>query len=347
MVVRHMRQQHERRERDAAPEPVDAKRAVPLPADLALASALGNRALAGVIAGRTLSRDDAPTPAATDTASEPGKEALSAEDKTRARVMIIGPLRAAAEQLHAGPKANMGSIVRHLEPVEMAVFGIKWPLDMQAGAFEPMQDLSSYVEMLRDLKLSDRQRITKIRTHWSTARKYLQAATQAIYKLNVPDKKHPERVPSDRAAPDMGTVQSLEGQLDATANDLAEAPRTKEGYEAVELTASGILEMFDSIEVKEVSDMVVQARHEFMSGMTELEVLADGKEEAIKDAAMQISLIADEYTVFLGDHPAEPPKADDEADPSADPTPPAPSAGAAVEPPKPAAPHTPEPAGAH
>jgi hypothetical protein len=346
MVVRHMRQQHERRERDEAPEPVDAKRAVPLPADRALASALGNRALAGVVAARTLSRDDAPAPAASDTPAQPGKEELSAEDKTRARVLIIGPLRAAAQQLQAGPKANIGSIVRHLEPVEMAVFGVKWPLEMQAGAFEPMQDLSSYVEMLRDLKLSDRQRITKIRTHWSTAKKYLYEATQAIYKLNRPDKQHPDRVPSDRAVPDMGTIQALEGQLDATAKDLAEAPRTKEGYQAVESTAADLLEMFDSIEVEEVESMVTEARHEFMSGITELEVLAEGKEEAVKDAAMQISLIADQYTVFLGDHPAEPPKTDDEADPSADPTPPAPKDVRVVEPPTPGA-KTPEPAGAH
>jgi hypothetical protein len=360
-----MHERTEQHQQDEASEPVAVEPPAPIANDLALASAVGNRALAMAIASqrggapaRRIARDGAPpAPGTADAPADAANDEFKEEDKERARRTIIGPLRAAATQLGAGPKANMGSIARHLRPVFLGVVGIKWkPPEVASEAVQALDDLPAIIDMVEDLKLSDRQKIGKIRGHWATSKRDLDQAEKRIRDANVPSKKHPDQQMREGAAEDMAAIMALHDQVDATMKDLAEAPRTQEGYKAVLETAGNIMGQFETIKPPDDFSMVATARGAFIEGIGDLIVLAEGKEEAIKAAATELSQMADKIAGLVGDAPPEEHKDDDEPDPSATPTPapvapPGPNPLPPPPPPPPgggAAPgNTPAPAGAH
>ena len=102
-----------------------------------LASAIGNRALSNLIttgslsrkplgregpaATRVIARDDPdpPLPVKPDPPAVK-KVDFPEADKERARRMVVGPLRAVAEKLAVGEKADIAWVLRHLKPIPTA-----------------------------------------------------------------------------------------------------------------------------------------------------------------------------------------------------------------------------------
>ena len=342
-----MQERIEQREHEDAPERVAVEPPAPIANDLALASAVGNRALAMAVASqrannpaRRIARQDVPpAPVTLNAPAEPEKDEFKEEDKERARRTVIGPLRAASTQLEAGPKANMGSIARHLRPVFVAAVGVKWkPADVASEAIEALDDLPAIIDIVEDLKLSDRQKIGKIRGHWATSKRDLDQAEKRIREANMPSKKHPDQQMREGAAEDMAAIMALHDQVDATMKDLAEAPRTQEGYKAVLDTAGSIMGQFETIKPPDDYSFVATAKGAFIEGIGDLIVLAEGKEEAIKAAATELAQMADKIAGLVGDAPPEEHKDDDAPDPSANPAPVAPPGPNPLPPPPPPAP---------
>jgi hypothetical protein len=365
-MVAAMRDKVEQAEQAQIPEPaaVEVEQPALRSGDLALASAVGNRAMAMAVASqrgsagtRRLSRDgDPPGPGGDTAPGEPAKDEFKDADKDRARKMVIAPLRAAAAQLETGPKANFSSISRHLRPVQPAVMGVNWqPADVQIQAFNAVEELPAIIDLLDSLKLSDRQVIQKTKQHWAAAKRDLRNAEQFMQKQNIPDAKHPDRLPRDGFLQDYAAVTALEEQVDATIKDLAQAPRTQEGYKAVEDTAAGIADQFSTVNPIDDAGNVLGAKGNFIEGIGQLAPLALGKEDAIKGAKGDLIRMADNLAQLVGDEPAESPKEDPDPDPSANPSPPtpAPQGPNPLPPPpapggsnKPATPAAPAPAGA-
>jgi hypothetical protein len=328
-----MRDKVEQEEQAQIPEPaaVETEQSAPRSDDLVLASAVGNRAMAmavaaqrGGVSRQRISRDVdvPPAPVTLNAPAEKEKEAFHEEDKDRARKTVIAPLRAGAEQLGAGTKANIGSVIRHVQPVTNAIIGVKWqPPELLSQAMATVAELPADIEALKALKLSDRQAITKTKGHWAAARKQLQSASKAIQKASGPDKKHPDREFREDSPQDLAAITALSAQIDATTKDLAEAPRTQEGFMAVEKTAAGVLEQFETIQPPDDGGFVKGAKLEMEQGMMDIAPLALGKEDAIKAVAGDLTRIANEIAGLVGDEPAEDPKEDDDPDPSKDTTP--------------------------
>ena len=97
-----------------------------------LASAIGNRALSnlittGSVATRAIARDPK-TPGPVKPAPPAVKKVNFPEaDKERARKMVVAPLRAVAEKLAVGEKADIAWVLRHLKPIPTAMDGVNWP----------------------------------------------------------------------------------------------------------------------------------------------------------------------------------------------------------------------------
>jgi hypothetical protein len=329
-----MRDKVEQEEQAQIPETaaVEAEPPAPRSDDLALASVVGNRAMSMAVAAQRgrggrerISRDVdvPPAPVTLNAPAEREKDAFQEEDKERARKTVIAPLRAGAEQLGAGTKANMGSVIRHVEPVKNAIIGVKWqPQELLSQAMAAVAELPADVEALKALKLSDRQAITKTKGHWAAARKQLQSASKEIQKASGPDKKHPDREFREDSPQDLAAITALSAQILATSKDLSEAPRTQDGYMAVEKTAASVLEQFETIQPPDDGGFVKGAKLEMEQGMMDIAPLALGKEDAIKAVAGDLTRMANEIAQLVGDEPAEDQKEDDEPDPSKDNTPP-------------------------
>jgi hypothetical protein len=297
------------------------------PGRQAIASAVGNRAFARAVAARavrpaTLARDleVPPAPVTLNAPAEREQDApFPEEDKQRARLTLIAPLRAAGAQLSAGPKANIPSVLRHLRTIRAAAAGVKWPQARRDEAFAAFdaEDFDAVRTMLDSLKLGDRQAVTQTRKRWASAAGELKQAVAAIHKAEPDQTKHPDEQPRAGASQDVNAIAALRGQVEATSKDLAEAPRTQEGFAQIEDTAVGVLAMFDTITPPDDQGFVSQAKDTFKDGIATLAPLALGKEEAIKAAQEKLVALANRFAGIVGDEAPAPDQPDDEPDPSA------------------------------
>jgi hypothetical protein len=296
---------------------------------VALASAVGNRALARAIATRPaprrqLARDleVLPIPVTLNAPAEREQDApFPEEDKNRARAIVIAPLRAAAAQLGGGTKANIPSVLRHLRTIRAAVAGVKWPEPRREEALQALdaEDFEVVRTVLDSMKLGDRQAVLAARRHWARAVSELKQAVNTIHKAEPDQKKHPDEQPRAGESEDVNAIASIRGQVEATSKDLTEAPRTQEGFAQVEATADVVLAMFDTVKPPDDQGLVAQAKDSFKEGMATLAPLALGKEETIKGAQEKLTALANRYAGIVGDEAPAPDAPDDEPDPSKDP----------------------------
>jgi hypothetical protein len=284
-----------------------------------LASAVGNRALSAVIttapvsrlprsvampAGiRVLARDTpkAPAPVKPD---DPPKVNFPEADKERARKMVVAPLRAVAEKLAAGEKADIGWVLRHLKPIPAAMDGVNWPDDVNTikAAYEALDDFDLVLTALKSMKLDHRHVVTAAVHRWHGARKLLQDTKKEIQAAKKASEraKEPAR---EGAEADVSALTALQEEIDAVCQDLVKAPHSQEGVKDVAETAGAMLDQFDTIQPNEAAGVVEQAKGEFEHGLATLVPLAEGKEEAIKHMQGTIVEMADRLAAVLGDAP--------------------------------------------
>ena len=189
---------------------------------------------------------------------------------------------------------------------------------MLEQALTAIEDLQAAQMELESLKLDSRQNVTKIRQLWASSRKTLTQANTAIQKAG-PDKKHPDREQRADSPQDGMAINALSSQIFATSQDLAQAPRTQEGFAAVEETALGVFEQFETINPPEAVGEMKTAKEQFKEGVAVLAPLALGKEEALKQAAGLLTEMANKLAALVGDEAPAPEEKDNEPDPSAQP----------------------------
>jgi hypothetical protein len=324
------------------------------------APAIGNRALSNLItngsvrriphgverssAKLVIARDPPkPTPASPD---PPAKKVDFPEaDKERARKMVIGPLRAAAEKLGVGEKADIAWVLRHLKPIPTAMDGINWPDDAATfkAAYGALEDFDNIVTVLKSMKLDHRHAVTGALHNWHTARRSLEEAKNAV-KAGVKESEHRKEAPRSGAEADIKALSALEQEIDAVCQDIVQAPHSQEGMMGVAKAAGDLLGQFDTVQPGEAGGVLDHAKAEFETGLATIIPLAEGKADAIKETQKMIVEMANKLAAVLGDAPpAGDPSAPDDDPPIQVPPPgalPPPKPPGATSPTPPAAPPT-------
>jgi hypothetical protein len=341
---RSVRRKRERRVLDAL-DP-DRRRPEPEGRERESASAIGNRALSNLITtgsvrrtARGIERSSAPRVIARDPPKQaptkpdpPAKKVDFPEaDKERARKMVIGPLRAAAEKLGVGEKADIAWVLRHLKPIPTAMDGVNWPDDpaTMKAASDALEDFDNLLTVLKSMKLDHRHAVSGALHRWHSAKRSLEEAKNAV-EAGVKETDHRKEPPRSGAVSDINALSALEQEIDAVCEDLAKAPHSQEGMKDVAKTAGDLLGQFDTVQPGEAGGVVEHAKAEFESGLATIIPLAEGKAETIKQAQKMIVEMANKLAAVLGDAPP----AGDPSAPDDDPPVQVPPPGA-LPPPKP------------
>jgi hypothetical protein len=320
------------------------------------APAIGNRVLSNLITTGSVRRTphgierssaalviarDPPKPAPAKPDPPAKKVDFPETDKERARKMVVAPLRAAAEKLGAGEKADIAWVLRHLKPIPTAMDGVNWPDDVATfkAAYDALEDFDNLLTMLKSMKLDHRQAVSGAVHKWHSAKRSFEEAKNEV-KAGVKESEHRKEPPRPGAESDINALSALEQEIDAVCQDIVKAPHSQEGMMDVAKTAGDLLGQFDTVQPGEAGGALDHAKAEFETGLATIIPLAEGKAEAIKQAQKLIVEMANKVAAVLGDAPpAGDPSAPDDDPPVQVPPPgvppPKPPAGTSPTPPPP------------
>lgn len=295
------------------------------------ASAIGNRALSNLImtgsvkrtprglersaATRVIARD--PKPPAPKQPDPPAAKKVDFPDadKERARRMVVAPLRAVAEKLDAGEKADIAWALRHLKPFPTAFDGVNWPDDNATikAAYAAIEDFDVTLTVLKSMKLDHRHAVAAAVHQWHSAKQSLEETKREV-RAAVKASERAKEPARPGAESDINALSALEQEIDAVCQDLVKAPHSQEGVMEVAKTAGDILGQFDTVQPGEAGGIVDQAKDAFEQGLATIVPLAEGKAEAIKQVQKMIVEMANKLAAVLGDAPpaGEPSAADDD-----------------------------------
>lgn len=285
-----------------------------------IASAIGNRALSnlittGAVATRAIARDPKPPGPVKPAPPAVKKVNFPDADKERARTMVVAPLRAVAEKLAVGEKADIAWVLRHLKPIPTAVDGVKWPDDMDTinAAYAAVEDFDDLLTVLKSMKLDHRHAVRAAVHAWHASKRLLEE-TQHEIRAGIKASERAKEPPRDGAESDINALTALEQEIDAVCEDLVKAPHSQEGMHDVEKTAGGMLAQFDTIQPGEAGGIVEQAKTKFVHGFATIVPLAEGKAETITLARKAVVEMANKLAAILGDAPpaGDPSAADDD-----------------------------------
>jgi hypothetical protein len=325
----------------------DARRRVePETGTRLLASAIGNRALSnlittGSVAARAIARDPKPPGPVKPDPPAVKKVNFPEADKERARLMVVAPLRAVAEKLAVGEKADIAWVLRHLKPIPNAMDGVNWPDDVGTvgAAYAALDDFDSLLTVLKSMKLDHRHAVRAAVHSWHASKRLLEDTKHEI-RAGIKASEQAKEPPRDGAVSDINALTALEQEIDAVCEDLVKAPHSQEGMHDVEKTAGDMLAQFDTIQPGEAGGIVEQAKSQFVHGFATIIPLAEGKAETIKLAHKAVVDMANKLAAVLGDAPpaGDPSAADDDPPVQVPPpgaTPTKPSGGTPPPPPPP------------
>jgi hypothetical protein len=146
-----------------------------------LASAIGNRALSnliitGSVATRAIARDPKPPVPVKPAPPAVKKVNFPEAAKERARKMVVAPLRAVAENVAVGEKADIAWVLRHLKPIPTAVDGVNWPDDIDTfnAAYAALEEFDEVVTVLKSMKLDHRHAVRAAVHSWHTSKRSLE-----------------------------------------------------------------------------------------------------------------------------------------------------------------------------
>jgi hypothetical protein len=285
-----------------------------------LASAIGNRALSnlittGSVATRAIARDPKPPGPVKPAPPAVKKVNFPEADKERARKMVVAPLRAVAEKLAVGEKADIAWVLRHLKPIPTAMDGVNWPDDMDTmnAAYTALEDFDDLLTVLKSMKLDHRHAVRAAVHAWHASKRLLEE-TQHEIRAGIKASERAKEPPRDGAESDINALTALEQEIDAVCEDLVKAPHSQEGMHDVEKTAGEMLAQFDTIQPGEAGGIVEQAKTRFERGFATIMPLAEGKAETIKLAQKAVVEMANKLAAVLGDAPpaGDPSAADDD-----------------------------------
>jgi hypothetical protein len=298
----------ERPRRKEAEERPTAATAVAQPSPL---TAAGNRALTRVVIARDTKAPPAPDAPAADAA-------MPEAEKERARRLILGPLRTASTQLEKREKANLGIVVRHVEPAHRAAWSIAWPHDQEHEVWNAFQRIDDIVVVLKSLKKDHRQVAVDVRHQWREALRRLKLFLTRAAASAKGDPDSGDVMLSEYTHEE--TVGVLVEQVEASIEDLARAPRTRDGYKDVADVAADVLHQLELGEdTTGGGGEVSGARGAFEAGLSALVTLAYGKDDLIDKSKGELDAAANVIAVIIGD--AAPSADTDDTDTDPDPPP--------------------------
>jgi septal ring factor EnvC (AmiA/AmiB activator) len=182
------------------------------------------------------------------------------------------------------------------------------------------------------LNLSHKQAIFLARNAWQTSRRQLAKTKVEIAKLAKAQKVDPADLAEVNSQ-----IDALSQQIAATSQDLAEAPRTQEGFKAVVETAGGLIEQFTSFTSQggDVPPSFREAQKTFVEGLARILPLSGTKAEAIDMVRTSLTDLANRLAPLAGEEAEEAKEEKDDAKKGPDPDEPDPHAAQPIAPPGP------------